>query len=289
MKFSSTLYIAMKINPVHLMRKLQNLVLVSLMLPALAPWLCAAPMGTAFNYQGYLTDKNNNPITGQYDLRFQIFDVPSAGSAVATDTRKPVAVNKGLFGTNIDFGPVFDGKAYWLEIGVRPDGSANPYDIQSPRQQIRPVPNALFAQTASNAAPNSVSGGSIQDNAIIANKIASGQVVKSLNGLMDNVTLQGSGNVSVAKNGNTLTISSSGGGGSGWSLTGNSGTTAGANFLGTTDNQPLEFHVNGSRGLRLQWASDGGFLASYGVNVLGGYWGNTIDSGVLGGTISNVL
>src|ERR1700674_1186923 len=32
-----------------------------------------------------------------------------------------------------------------------------------------------------------------------------------------------------------------------WSLTGNSGTTAGTNFVGTTDTQPLELHVNGFR------------------------------------------
>ena len=34
-----------------------------------------------------------------------------------------------------------------------------------------------------------------------------------------------------------------GGGGSGWSLTGNAGTTS-SNFIGTTDNQPLSFRVN---------------------------------------------
>jgi len=34
--------------------------------------------------------------------------------------------------------------------------------------------------------------------------------------------------------------------GSAWQLTGDAGTTAGVNFLGTTDNQPLELKVNGS-------------------------------------------
>jgi len=34
--------------------------------------------------------------------------------------------------------------------------------------------------------------------------------------------------------------------GSGWSLTGNSGTTAGTNFIGTTDNVDLQFKVNGT-------------------------------------------
>jgi trimeric autotransporter adhesin len=34
--------------------------------------------------------------------------------------------------------------------------------------------------------------------------------------------------------------------GSGWELTGNSGTSPGTNFIGTTDNQPLRFRVNNS-------------------------------------------
>ena len=37
-----------------------------------------------------------------------------------------------------------------------------------------------------------------------------------------------------------------------WSLTGNSGTTPGTNFLGTTDNSALELKVNGQRALRIQ-------------------------------------
>jgi trimeric autotransporter adhesin len=38
-----------------------------------------------------------------------------------------------------------------------------------------------------------------------------------------------------------------GGGGSGWLLTGNSGTTVGTNFIGTTDANPLEIEVNGQK------------------------------------------
>jgi len=39
---------------------------------------------------------------------------------------------------------------------------------------------------------------------------------------------------------------------SSWLTSGNAGTTAGSNFLGTTDNQPLELHVNNTRALRLE-------------------------------------
>ena len=36
-----------------------------------------------------------------------------------------------------------------------------------------------------------------------------------------------------------------------WLITGNSGTTAGTNFLGTTDNQPLVFKTNNSENIRI--------------------------------------
>ena len=65
---------------------------------------------------------------------------------------------------------------------------------------------------------------------------------------------------------------------SAWLLTGNAGTTPGVNFLGTTDMQPLELHVNGLRTLRLEPTSDT-------PNVIGGYSGNYVQPGLPGVTI----
>ena len=42
-------------------------------------------------------------------------------------------------------------------------------------------------------------------------------------------------------------IFSSSSGSSGWNLTGNSGTTVGTNFIGTTDSRGLMFKVNGNQ------------------------------------------
>jgi hypothetical protein len=64
----------------------------------------------------------------------------------------------------------------------------------------------------------------------------------------------------------------------GWSLTGNLSTTAGINFLGTTDDEPLQLHVNGSRALRLEPNVTS-------PNILGGYSGNSVGSGLSGATI----
>ena len=66
-----------------------------------------------------------------------------------------------------------------------------------------------------------------------------------------------------------------------WQLGGNAGTTAGADCIGTTDDQPLELHANGARALRLEPET-----ASDGPNVLAGASVNTVSAGVVGATVS---
>jgi hypothetical protein len=64
-----------------------------------------------------------------------------------------------------------------------------------------------------------------------------------------------------------------------WKLGGNAGTTPGPNFLGTTDNKPLELRVNGSRVLRLEPDATS-------PNLIGGYSGNSATAGAYGVTIA---
>lgn len=154
----------------------------------------ALAQGTAFTYQGRLTDAGN-PANGDYDLKFSIFDDPSAGSQIGDSvTNSPVAVSNGLFTVTLDFGVgAFDGAARWLEIGVASGGSGA-FALLTPRQPLTPAPYAIHAGTASGAAP--------------------GAVVTSLNTLKDDVTLEAGQNVTITTNGNTLTIDSANGGGS---------------------------------------------------------------------------
>src|SRR3989442_6987677 len=72
-----------------------------------------ASLGTAFTYQGRLTD-NGTPANGNYDLRFILYNTESNGSQVGnTLTNESVAVSNGLFSAALDFGTgVFDGSAY---------------------------------------------------------------------------------------------------------------------------------------------------------------------------------
>ena len=64
-----------------------------------------------------------------------------------------------------------------------------------------------------------------------------------------------------------------------WRLGGNSGTTPGMDFLGTSDNQPIELKVDALRALRLEPA-----LTS--PNLVGGYEGNSVAPGVSGAVIA---
>jgi hypothetical protein len=117
---------------------------------------------------------------------------------------------------------------------------------------------------------------------ITAAGIAAGQVVKSVNGLEDAVTLAAGSNVTITPSGNTLTIASSTGI-NGWSLSGNGGTSpAGGNFLGTTDTNALELHVNYLRALRLEPGTTG----RGSPNVIGGSMSNYVAPGVYGATIA---
>src|SRR5581483_10269939 len=64
-----------------------------------------------------------------------------------------VAVANGLFTVPLDFGSViFNGNVTnWLEIGVRTNGSAAPYAILAPYQQIGAAPYAIYALQAGTA------------------------------------------------------------------------------------------------------------------------------------------
>jgi hypothetical protein len=117
--------------------------------------LCAVQtlhaQSTAFMYQGRLND-GGSPATGNYDLRFQIYDAATNGNAIGFPlTNSAVAVNNGLFTTTLDFGAgIFTGTNYWLQIGVQTNGLTNAFTSLIPRQPVLPVPYAIFANSASN-------------------------------------------------------------------------------------------------------------------------------------------
>src|SRR5438046_2972150 len=110
-------------------------------IPLFSLMLClgqSAPLGTAFTYQGRLTD-GGSPANGNYDLRFTIYDSDAGGTVVAgPTTNSPTSVSNGLFDVTLDFGArPFDGNARWLEVAVQTSGAAS-FTTLAPRQPAGP-------------------------------------------------------------------------------------------------------------------------------------------------------
>jgi hypothetical protein len=111
----------------------------------------AAPMGTAFTYQGRLADANS-PAEGLYDFEFEVYDALDGGSQQgSTVDVNDVYVIDGYFTAKLDFGvEVFHGDDVWLHVGVRPGELEDPntYSALSPRQELTPTPYAMHSENA---------------------------------------------------------------------------------------------------------------------------------------------
>lgn len=123
--------------------------------------LAQAPLGTAFTYQGRLTD-SSTPAAGTYDFRFSLHTASAGGTQRGpTLFEEDIPVVGGLFSIALDFGPgVFAGSALWLEIGVRAGSSTGPFTVLGARQEVTPTPNAIFSTFSATA--GAVPWGSIQ-------------------------------------------------------------------------------------------------------------------------------
>jgi hypothetical protein len=120
------------------------------LLPAMAAQ-AQTPQGTAFTYQGRLTD-GGAPANGAYDFQITLFDSVAGGAQVPGTpvlTLNDVTVTGGLFTVSLDFGgTAFAGSKRWLDIGVRPGASTGGYTPLTARQELTPAPGAVFSQTA---------------------------------------------------------------------------------------------------------------------------------------------
>ncbi|HWU53741.1 MAG TPA: hypothetical protein VN153_13115, partial [Tahibacter sp.] len=78
-----------------------------------------APQSSAFTYQGRL-NASGGLANGTYVFTFTLFDAETGGLQVvgSTPIQQAIQVVDGLFTTDLNFGPVFNGTQYWLEIKV---------------------------------------------------------------------------------------------------------------------------------------------------------------------------
>src|SRR5437660_324665 len=161
--------------------KNHSVVIGLLLLSALVFPLTAFSQGTAFTYQGRLTE-NTGAANGDYDFIFQLFDAASGGTSQGGRlTNNGVSLNNGLFTVTLDFGvsPFSGGAARWLEIGVRTNGAGS-FGILNPRQALTATPYAITAANLSGVLAGAALSG-IYSGAVVFNN-ASNQFVGSVAG-----------------------------------------------------------------------------------------------------------
>ncbi len=230
----------------------------------------AFAQGTAFTYQGQLDD-GTNAANGAYDLRFHLYNAVTNGNLIAGPiTNLATPVSNGLFTVIVDFGDVFDGTTLWLQIAVRTNG-ANNFIAVAPRQQLTPAPYAIFAEGANAAGLT----GAVPE--------------ASLSGIYSQaLDLTNTGNTFVGNGAGLSNVNAAALGGVAasnfWQLGGN--TAPGGSFLGTLNNQPLDFMANNVRALRLRLTTDGAGLFSNAPNFIAGSPVNVVAIMSVGGTIS---
>jgi len=137
---------------------------------------------TVFTYQGHLMDGAASA-NGNYDIQFRLLDADTGGSDVgAPRVVAPVNVVNGIFTVELNFGQgPFSGSDRWLEMGVRPYGSTDPYTVLAPRQKLTSAPYAVRALNATNAFSliGPVSGANIPAGTITGSMIAPGTITSS--------------------------------------------------------------------------------------------------------------
>lgn len=230
----------------------------------------AAPLGTGFTYQGRLED-GSLPANGLFDFNFRLYDAETGGTSVglpAIVSTNLVATSNGVFSVYLDFGSVFNGDRRWLEISVNTN-LARPLSALIPRQPLHATPYALHALKAGTANTATTAGG-------VPWAGITGLPPGLADGIDNDTTYTAGQGLSLS--GTTFSVNPAFGDGRYWTLFGNGGTTPGPNFLGTTDNQPLELKANNARALRLEPSATS-------PNLIGGHVANTVTAGSFGASI----
>lgn len=306
----------------------------------------------SFTYQGRLTS-NGNPAAGVFDLRFRLSSDADGNNFVGSPVlTNGMSVADGLVSASLDFGAVFNGSNFWLQVEVRTNGASG-YTVLAPLQPLTAVPYALYAMTPAGpkgdtgatgppgpkgdtgdqgpagASPFSLSdtnafyvdgfvgigtndpatalsvhgtvtatsfagdgaelteldGSAIASGTITGSQLASGSVGNSQ---LANNAVQAANIASAAVTSTKIAdgtiapadLNMAGFDATFWRANGNAGTTPGTHFLGTTDDQPLEFRVNAQRALRIEPGTNDS------PNVIAGSSLNYVSNSVVGATIA---
>ena len=237
--------------------------------------MLTAQIPRTISYQGILNSSVGGPISdGGHVLVLRLYHAESGGAPVHEEV-KSIQTQGGLF--NTDIGPISESvdfaEALWLSVAV--DGG----EELTPRTELTVVPYAFHAIEAERAVvaeeldiPNAVEGDILYYTGSKWNRLPIGSdgEMLAIEGGLPNWKF------------NTLT----------WSLQGNSGTDEKVNFLGTTDNQAFEIHVDHAGFLADTLSGRGRILHFIPDNnspiIVGGHHGNNVHptsygSSILGG------
>ena len=223
--------------PFQPLMKTKSIRLACLLATLFALPTVARAQGSVFTYQGRLTE-NGSPTSSTNDFTFTLYNAASGGATVGvSNVVNNLVLSNGLFTVTLDFGAAaFPGNDRWLDIAVRPGTSSGAYTALTPRQPITSTPYALRAANLTGTLPQS--------------QLPTGVITNNRTG----VTLSGTftGNGAALSNVNAVTLNGITSAGF-WRTDGNVGANpANGAFLGSADNQALEFKVNGARALRLE-------------------------------------
>ena len=248
----------------------------SFLLLIIATPLAHAQVTTAFTYQGEL-EQSGSPASGEFDFVFELFDSASGGLALAGPVAvENVLVDGGLFTTEVDFGPnVFGMMDVWLEVRVRESGAAGGFTELLPRQRVTPAP---LAQHALNVEIGAVGSAQIIDGGVGAADVDASEVQVRVDGSCPAGTAIGEIDSLGSPVCNPVEIPTST---VHWNTGGNGASVN--DFLGTTNDTPLEMGVNDQATMRIFDATDAD--GNHAPNLIAGSKNNLLVFPIHGATI----
>ena len=263
---------------------MKNLLLTLGLLAALT---ASAQVPQIINYQGRITVGGTNyDATGLF--KFALVNTAGTLNYWANDgtasgqpaTGVSLAVSKGLYAvllgdTTVSGMTTTIGSTAFNNSDVRlrvwfSDGSG--YQQLTPDQRIAAVGYALVAGTVSDGSITSakLASGAVTSTALAAGSVSATQLATGAV-TSDKLGASAVGSSALDLTGLTTIL---------WKAGGNSGTTAGTHFLGTSDNIALELKANSVRALRIEPN------ISSAPNLIGGAAQNSVAAGIVGAVIS---
>lgn len=153
--------------------KLTISVLIAILALCISASAAVPPM---MSYQGKLLQPSGAPVPdGTYSMQFCIYDVPTGGTALWSETNPSVQVKGGLFATMLGSvvnlpANVFDNpnRFFGVKVGTDPE--------MTPRQQVASSAFAFRAAVAGTVDDGAITTSKLADGAVTSDRLADGAV-----------------------------------------------------------------------------------------------------------------